>query len=115
MGNVKKYQMCSRCILDTTVPEILFDENGVCNYCKLSETVEKKFPLDEVGKEKFDKLINDIKSKASNKSYDCIIGVSGGVDSSYTLFTIATKLHLLPVWFYEKYAKLDHSKLRKEV
>jgi len=78
------YQICSRCVMDTTYPEITFDEHGVCNHCHQFDEVTTKrwFPNDE-GKKKLDTIFNQIKQEGRNKEYDCIIGLSGGVDSSY--------------------------------
>ena len=87
------YQMCSRCIMDTTAKDIVFDKYGVCNFCKdflkRSQKLEKNF-LDKK------KLIKLIKSHGKKKKYDCIIGVSGGVDSSFSLLK-ACELGLRPL------------------
>jgi len=80
----KKYQICTCCVMDITDPEIIFDEKGVCNHCHHFHEVTSKhwFPNDE-GKKKLDTLFSKIKQKGKEKEYDCIIGLSGGVDSSY--------------------------------
>jgi len=80
----KEYQMCSRCVMDTTDPEIVFDDKGVCNHCHEFDEVTSKrwFPNDE-GKQKLDVIFNKIKRECKDRDYDCIIGLSGGVDSSY--------------------------------
>jgi len=80
------YQICSRCIMDTSDPDIVFDDNGVCNHCKRAEQLlaEKWFP-NEVGERKLQEISHTIKQYGTGKEYDCIIGVSGGVDSSYLL------------------------------
>jgi len=82
--------------LDTTVSNIQFDEDGVCNYCRIHDEMEKKYPLNELGQQKLNQLVNEIKNKGKNKKYDCVIGVSGGIDSTYTLYT-AKKLGLRPL------------------
>ena len=89
-------KICSRCVSDTTIPGIRFDERGVCNFCKRHDEMEKKFPLNELGQQKLNQLIEEIKAKGKNKDYDCIVGVSGGSDSTYTLYT-AVKLGLRPL------------------
>ena len=94
MTNSQK--ICSRCVSDTTIPSIRFDERGVCNFCKRHDEMEKKFPLNELGQQKLNQLIEEIKAKGKNKDYDCIVGVSGGRDSTYTLYT-AVKLGLRPL------------------
>lgn len=89
-------QICTRCVLDSNVPYIEFDEKGVCNYCKIHDEMEEKYPNNEAGKHILNQLINEIKEKGKNKEYDCIVGVSGGCDSTYTLYK-AVKLGLRPL------------------
>ena len=67
--------------MDTTAQDIKFNENGICNYC--SNFIDRKNNLTK--KENLDELIYKIKKDGKNKRYDCIIGVSGGVDSSFSL------------------------------
>jgi len=90
-------KICSRCVMDSSIPGIRFDENGVCNYCNIQDEWKKRFPQNEKGFRKLDQIINEIKAKGKNKKYDCVIGVSGGVDSSYTLYLAIKKLDLRPV------------------
>lgn len=78
--------ICKRCIYDNKVYGISFDKDGVCNYCRQIENLERQF---FTGKPKGEKLLSDIvdqiKSSGKRNKYDCIIGVSGGTDSSYLL------------------------------
>lgn len=80
-----KTQVCSKCILDSTVPEIFFDDEGVCNYCEINDEIMKQYPAKEEGKKLLDDIVKKIKKKGKGKKYDCIVGVSGGTDSTYTL------------------------------
>jgi len=81
-----KYQICTNCIYDTRVPKIDFDSSGVCNYCKMVDTLKLQFKTGtEEGEKIFFKIIDEIKKKGKNKKYDCIVGVSGGTDSSYMI------------------------------
>ena len=89
-------QRCTRCILDETVSDIWFDEKGVCKYCHIHDEMEKKHPLDGMGSQKLKDLVQKIRKEGRGKRYDCIVGVSGGRDSSYTLLT-AVKLGLRPL------------------
>lgn len=81
-----EYKVCSRCVIDTTVPGAVFDEKGECSYCKVHDTLESEYPLNEKGKKIFDKIVADIKTAGKGKKYDCILGVSGGRDSTYTMY-----------------------------
>lgn len=79
-------QFCTKCIYNTTIGKINFDKKGVCNYCHQIEEMSQLYGTgQEKGKIFFEKLINDIKLKNKNKKYNCLVGVSGGTDSSYLL------------------------------
>ena len=88
--------VCSRCISDTSIPGIEFDENGVCNFCRIHDELVKQFPLDESGQQMMDQLVATIKKSGRKKKYDCVVGVSGGRDSTYTLY-LAKNLGLRPL------------------
>jgi N-acetyl sugar amidotransferase len=89
-------KICTCCIIDETVPGIIFDKNGVCTLCKIQTELEDKFPLDEQATVKLNKIIAKIKKEGRGHKYDCIVGVSGGRDSTYTLYN-AVKLGLRPL------------------
>jgi len=85
----KKYQVCSRCVMDTTIKVINFDENGICNYCKdYDYRVATELYREPERSSRLNLLIDKIKKKGKKKDYDCIIGVSGGVDSSYVAYLV---------------------------
>jgi N-acetyl sugar amidotransferase len=94
-------QVCSRCIYNSRVSHISFDEKGICNYCKMSDDIKSQFKTGSVqGAETLQAIIQKIKKEGLNKKYDCIVGVSGGTDSSYTLAkTIEWGLRPLAVHF----------------
>ncbi|WP_080055462.1 N-acetyl sugar amidotransferase [Spirosoma aerolatum] len=77
--------ICTKGVWDDTIPGITFDENGVSNFCRLQEQMMAEYPRGEKGREDWKKLVADMKAAGKNRRYDCIIGVSGGVDSSYLL------------------------------
>ena len=86
----REYQICTRCVMDTSDPEITFDADGVCNHCVEFEQVTSKFWFpNEKGAQTLAAQIQQIKADGKGKDYDCIIGLSGGVDSSY----LALKAH----------------------
>jgi N-acetyl sugar amidotransferase len=79
-------KICSRCIYDERVSGIVFDDQGVCNYCKQVDDLQAQFGTGQtLGEEKLKKIIEEIKIAGKNKQYDCVVGVSGGTDSSYML------------------------------
>lgn len=93
----KRYQICTRCIMDTSDPDITFDHNGVCNHChQYDRMVREEIFTGDFGKEKLSQLINRIKEEGKGKDYDCLIGISGGVDSSYVAY-IVKNLGLRPL------------------
>ncbi|MEZ4731755.1 MAG: N-acetyl sugar amidotransferase [Caldilineaceae bacterium] len=88
-ANSRPYQMCKRCVMDTSDPEIEFDAEGLCHHCRTYEELAKTHILpDAQRKQALDQLIIDIKQKGAGKNYDCIIGVSGGVDSTYLAYLV---------------------------
>jgi N-acetyl sugar amidotransferase len=81
---MREYQICSRCVLDTTDEDIEFDAGGVCNHCRKfdAETSKGWFPNEE-GKRLLLAKVEEIRRAGQGKPFDCIMGLSGGVDSSY--------------------------------
>lgn len=93
---------CKRCIMDTSDPDIVFDRQGFCNHCidKFKRLDSYPFNLSREGKKlELQKLINKIKKDGIYKKYDCVVGISGGVDSSYILH-IAKEFGLRPIAFH---------------
>jgi len=90
-------QVCSRCIYDERIPDITFDENGVCNYCHQYDMLEKEYPTGEKGWEILQKLAEKIRQDGESRKYDVVVGVSGGCDSSYMLYLVKEKLGLRPL------------------
>ena len=82
------YRICTRCIIDSTVPGANFNEKGECAFCALHDTLEKLYPLSDEGGRVFKKLVERVKVKGRGKKYDCVAGVSGGRDSIYTLYLL---------------------------
>ena len=91
-----RQHICSRCILDNSIKDLTFDDNGECNYCKIHDELDKEYPLNEIGNAKFNSIINDIKKSGKDKDYDCIVGVSGGRDSTFALYS-SIKMGLKPL------------------
>ena len=76
---------CKRCILDSSIPGITFDKNSYCNHCKHYDEKSAKYPQNP---EILKNILKKIKEESKDNQYDCIVGVSGGVDSTYTLYKI---------------------------
>lgn len=89
------YRQCSISVMDNIAdPNITFDENGVCNYYYEYKEAEKTKTLSgTLAKRKLKEVIDLIKFKGKDKKYDCVIGVSGGIDSTY-LSLVAKKFEL---------------------
>lgn len=83
--------------MDTDVPEIEFDEKGECNYCKLYDDLDLEYPINsEQSDSNLEMLVKEIKDSGKNNEYDCIVGLSGGTDSCYSLYK-AKELGLKPL------------------
>jgi N-acetyl sugar amidotransferase len=94
----KTYRICTRCLMDTSDPEIRFDEQGVCNHCHdYDRLIQQRVLTGEAGLRYLEKLVEQIKREGRGKPYDCVMGVSGGVDSTYVAYVTKTKLGLRPL------------------
>jgi N-acetyl sugar amidotransferase len=103
--------------MDTTATEITFDDKGVCNFCHQYDNVTTKdLYVDKGGEERLNNLIAKIKEDGKNRQYDCLIGISGGVDSSYVAYLVkkvyglrALAMHLDNGWNSElAVANVEH-------
>lgn len=97
----RKYQVCTRCVMDTTDSDIRFDEHGVCQRCR--EYEERILPDWNYGKgheAELKELIAKIKKSGEGKKYDCILGLSGGLDSTYMLHLAVKEWGLRPFVFH---------------
>jgi tRNA(Ile)-lysidine synthase TilS/MesJ len=85
----KTYQMCVRCVMDTSDPEIVFDSAGMCQHCK---NYFRRAPTllftDGSGSRRLSNLTDEMRRLGKGREYDCIIGVSGGVDSTYVAYRV---------------------------
>lgn len=97
----KKYQICTKCVMDTSDPKISFDEYGVCDHCKSFENdVMPRWHPNDYGKQLFREKVTFIKKKAKGKDFDSIMGLSGGLDSSYLLHMAVKEFGLKPLVFH---------------
>lgn len=95
------YRICINCVMDTTDSQIRFNANGVCDHCTNFKThvVPNWFP-NEIGKGLFRDMVQRIKLTGKGKQFDCIMGVSGGLDSSYLLHLAVKEFDLRPLVFH---------------
>ena len=92
------YQVCKRCVMDTSVPDIEFDADGVCSYCRAaSERLGREYFPQGDHDGRLIALVDQIKREGAGRKYDCVIGVSGGADSSYTVYLAKRKYGLRPL------------------
>lgn len=87
---------CVRCLYDASTPRISFDEHGVCSYCATHDRLDAEHPTGAEGERRLQTIAGEIREAGRGKKYDCIVGVSGGCDSSYTLY-LAKQLGLRPL------------------
>lgn len=95
-------RVCTRCVMDTTDPEIVFDdEDGTCNHCRRAlGLLETRLPMYRTGEYRFDRIVDRIRAEGRGRPYDCIVGVSGGMDSTYVAYlTRRAGLRALAVHF----------------
>ena len=99
--NKKKYQICTKTIMDTSDPTIIFNENGESDYyTNYIETIKPNWHTDERGYEKLIQTAEKIKKEGTGKDFDCIIGLSGGLDSSYVAYVAKEIMGLRPLLFH---------------
>ena len=98
---MRKYQICKSCVMDTTDSKIKFNDKGICDHCNnFYNHTYPNWHKDIRGKNELDKIVNQIKIAGEGKDFDCIIGMSGGIDSSYLTYIAKVKLGLRPLIFH---------------
>ena len=98
---VIEYNICVRCVMDTSDKAIVFDTDGVCDHCRVFD--RDIFPVWNNGsgrEQSLKKLVSKIKKAGQGKDFDCILGMSGGIDSSYLLYLVKEELGLRPLVFH---------------
>jgi N-acetyl sugar amidotransferase len=97
----RPYQVCTSCVMDTSDSKIVFDSNGACDHCVTFRTrIAPNWHPDDRGQAALDKVVAEVKSAGKGRDFDCIIGMSGGIDSSYLLYLAVEKLGLRPLVFH---------------
>ena len=97
----RDYQICTNCVMDTSDLKIRFDEQGVCDHCNtFKNDILPHWHTDERGHNKLLSIVKKIKRQGRGKDFDCLMGMSGGIDSSYLLYIMVEKYGLRPLVFH---------------
>lgn len=100
MGKIEQ-RVCANCVMDTTDSKITFDEKGVCDHCNtFYNNILPKWHTDERGDKALKEIVAKIKREGEGKDFDCLMGMSGGIDSSYLLYAMKDKYGLRPLVFH---------------
>jgi N-acetyl sugar amidotransferase len=95
------YRICSHCVMDTSDSQIVFDDAGVCDHCTgFKRDVLPHWHPNDIGAAEFRGIADKIKASGKGRDFDCIIGMSGGLDSSFLLHLAVTQFGLRPLVFH---------------
>ena len=96
-----EYRRCEKCVMDTSDSRIKFDSDGICDHCNdfKNSVLPNWFP-NKIGEDLLIKEVQKIKEKGKKNQFDSIIGLSGGLDSSYLLHMVVTRFNLRPLVFH---------------
>jgi N-acetyl sugar amidotransferase len=98
---MKKYQICTKTVMDTSDPTIIFNEKGESDYyTNYISTIKPNWHTDEKGYAELMKIAEKIKKDGKNRDFDCIIGLSGGLDSSYVAYVAKEIMNLRPLIYH---------------
>lgn len=101
MTNKRFYQVCTNCVMDTSDTKIQFNDQGMCDHCVgYYENILPNWHTGDIGWQSLQKIVDKIKKEGTGKGFDCIMGMSGGVDSSYLTYLAKEKLGLRPLVFH---------------
>lgn len=95
------YQICTNCVMDTTDSKISFDDKGICDHCNTYyKDILPNWHTDERGDRALKQIVKKLKKEGEGKDFDCLMGMSGGIDSSYLLYVMVEKYGLRPLVFH---------------
>lgn len=101
IDQTRPYRICANCIMDTSDPGIVFDERGWCDYCNnYYANILPNWHTDERGAREIERTVEQIKHDGRGRDHDCLIGLSGGVDSSYVVHLAVKKFGLRPLLYH---------------
>lgn len=94
-------RVCTQCVMDTSDPHIVFDDNGVCDYCdNFAKNIKTNWNPSLGDPAALEKMAQSIRAAGKGKDFDCVIGLSGGLDSSYAAYVAKEKMGLRPLLFH---------------
>lgn len=97
----RPYQICNHCIMDSSDPNIVFDGRGRCDYCNNFERlIQPNWHTDARGQAALQQMAETIRADGKGKDFDCVIGLSGGLDSSFAAYLAKEKMGLRPLLFH---------------
>lgn len=97
----RNYQICTNCVMDTSDSRIVFDERGVCDHCNdFDKNVLPNWHTDSKGYKELEAIMQKIKISGKGKDFDCLLGLSGGIDSSFMLHLAVKEFGLRPLVFH---------------
>jgi len=98
---MSSYSICKSCIMDTSDPNIIFDDNGVCEYCNnFHELIQPSWQSSLKDRHELQRMADMIRKDSAGKDFDCIIGLSGGLDSSFAAYIAVKQMGLRPLLFH---------------
>ena len=101
IDNKRPYRICTRCIMDTSDPGIRFDAGGRCDYCNnFDASIAPNWFSGSDATHQLGKMAEEVREDTQGKDFDCIIGLSGGLDSSYAAYVATEKMGLRPLLFH---------------
>jgi N-acetyl sugar amidotransferase len=101
LATTRPYQICNRCIMDTSDSKIVFDDQGRCEHCNnFYDNILPNWHTDERGLRKIEAEVEKMKADGKGRDFDCLIGLSGGVDSSYVTYLAKEKFGLRPLLYH---------------
>ena len=93
--------VCTNCVMDTTDSKITFDDKGICDHCNTYYSdILPNWHTDERGDKELKEIVKKIKQEGKGKDFDCLMGMSGGIDSSYLLYVMVKNYGLRPLVFH---------------
>ena len=99
--NNTNYQICKKLVMDSSDPSIKFDDNGICTYYHdFKKNIMPNWHPNQLGQKRLEKIIHHIKSSQKDKEFNCILGLSGGLDSSFLLHKMVKDFGLKPLVFH---------------